>query len=87
MNADTSCGIAVICTVRAAHKPTAEPSSDPTISTTQPVAVTVPEWISRMSVATTAITMPACATWLPRRAVAGLFIRCRPTTNMAATST
>jgi hypothetical protein len=40
-----------------------------------------------MSVATTAITMPACATWLPRRAVAGLFIRCRPITNMAATST
>src|SRR5579872_4707032 len=35
----------------------------------QPVEVTVPEWISRMSVATTAITMPACATWLPRRAV------------------
>jgi len=43
-------------------------------------------WAAR-TVQMTAITMPACATWLPRRAVAGLFIRCRPITNMAATST
>ncbi len=87
MNADTSCGIAVICTVRAAYRPTAEPISAPAISTIQPVAVTVPSWISRISVATPAIIMPAIETWLPRRAVAGLFIRCRPITNSAAAST
>ena len=87
MNIDTSCGIAVICTVRAEYRPTAEPISAPTISTIQPIAVTVPSWIIRISVATTAITMPAMDTWLPRRAVAGLFIRCRPTTKQAAAST
>ncbi len=35
----------------------------------------------------TAMIMPVVATWLPRRAVAGLFIRCRPTTNNTAVST
>ena len=38
-------------------------------------------------VATTAMIMPAMDTWLPRRAVAGLFIRCRPMTKHAAAST
>jgi hypothetical protein len=52
LNIDTSCGIAVICTVCAAYRPTAEPISAPAISTIQPVAVTVPSWISRISVAT-----------------------------------
>ena len=87
MNAETSCGIAVIWTDRAAYRPIAEPISPPASSTIQPVAVTVPEWIMRMKVAMTAITMPVRATWLPRRAVAGLFIRCRPITNNAAVST
>ena len=84
---DTSCGIAVICTVLADHRPTAEPSRAPTISTVQPTAVTVPSWISRTSVVATAMVMPAVDTWLPRRAVAGLFIRCRPTTKQAAART
>ena len=35
----------------------------------------------------TAIAIPAIETWLPRRAVAGEFIRCRPTTKHAAAST
>ena len=34
-----------------------------------------------------AMIMPAIDTWLPRRAVAGLFIRCRPITKHAAAST
>ena len=34
-----------------------------------------------------AMTMPAMDTWLPRRAVAGLFIRCRPITKHAAART
>ncbi len=87
MNADTSCGIAVICTVRAAYRPIAEPISAPAISTIQPVVVTVPSWMSRMSVAMPAMIMPVIDTWLPRRAVAGLFIRCRPNTKNAAAST
>ena len=49
--------------------------------------VTVPAWISRTKVAMTAMIMPVTATWLPRRAVAGLFIRCSPTTKHAAAST
>jgi len=42
LNADTSCGMAVICTVRAAYRPMAEPISDPEISTIHPAPVTVP---------------------------------------------
>ena len=87
MNADTSCGIAVILIVRAAYRPTPEPISAPAMITIQPVVVTVPAWISRTKVAMTAMIMPVVATWLPRRAVAGLFIRCRPTTNNTAVST
>ncbi len=87
MNADTSCGIAVIWTERAAYRPTAEPISAPAISTIQPVVVTVPSWIISVSVAMPAMIMPVIDTWLPRRAVAGLFIRCRPTTNSTAAST
>ena len=34
-----------------------------------------------------AIAMPAVDTWLPRLAVAGEFIRCRPMTKQAAAST
>ena len=35
----------------------------------------------------TAMTIPAVETWLPRRAVAGEFIRCRPKTKQAAART
>ena len=49
--------------------------------------VTEPSRISRISVTPIAMTIPAVETWFPRRAVAGLFIRCRPTTNSAAAST
>ena len=87
MNIDTSCGIAVICTVRAEYRPAAEPSSDPTISTVQPTPVTEPSWIRMTSVAMMAMAMPAVDTWLPRRAVPGEFIRCRPMTKQAAAST
>ena len=87
MNADTSCGIAVIWIVRAAYRPIPEPISAPAISTIQPVVVTVPSWIIRMSVTMPATIMPAIDTWLPRRAVAGLFIRCSPMTKSAAAST
>ena len=87
LNIDTSWGMAVICTVRAEYRPTAEPASAPQISTIQPAAVTVPSWISSTSVAATATTMPAVETWLPRRAVPGEFIRCRPITKQAAAST
>ena len=43
--------------------------------------------MSSTSVMITAMPMPAVDTWLPRRAVAGEFIRCRPTTKQAAART
>ncbi len=46
--------------------------------TAQPVAVIAPRWMTSTIVATMAATMPTTETWLPRRAVAGLFIRCSP---------
>ena len=42
---------------------------------------------SARTVQMTAMAMPAVETWLPRRAVAGEFIRCRPTTKQAAART
>ena len=80
----TSWGMAVISTVRAAYRPAPPPSSAPAIITIHPVAVTVPAWATRASVVATAATMPAVDTWLPRRAVAGEFIRCRPNTKQVA---
>ena len=80
----TSCGIAVICTVRAEYRPAPAPSSAPASSTIHPVAVTVPSWMIRASVATIAATIPPPETKLPFRAVAGVFIRCRPMTKHAA---
>ena len=83
----TSCGIAVISTVRAAYRPAPPPSSAPASITIHPVAVTVPEWATRASVVAIATTMPAVDTWLPRRAEAGEFIRCRPSTKHVAAAT
>jgi hypothetical protein len=84
LNIDTSCGIAVIWTVRAEYRPATEPSSVPTMSTVQPTPVTLPSWMSSTRVAMMAMAIPAVDTWLPRRAVAGEFIRCRPITKHAA---
>ena len=83
----TSWGMAVISTVRAAYSPAPPPSSAPAIITIQPVVVTVPAWATRASVVATASAMPAVETWLPRRAVAGEFIRCRPNTKHVAAAT
>jgi hypothetical protein len=87
LNMLTNCGIAVICTVRAEYRPMPEPTSVPAIMTAQPVAVTVPEWMTMARVTAMAAVIPPVDTWLPRRAVAGLFIRCRPRTKHEAAST
>ncbi len=55
--------------------------------TIQPVVVTVPAWVTRASVVATARIMPRVDTWLPRLAVAGEFIRCRPSTKQVAAAT
>ena len=55
--------------------------------TIQPVTLIVPAWMMMASVATTAATMPPVDSWLPRRAVAGVFIRCRPSTKQLAAAT
>ncbi len=83
----TSCGMAVISTVRAAYRPAPPPSSAPAIITIQPVVVTVPACATRARVVAMARTMPAVDTWLPRRALAGEFIRCRPSTKQVAAAT
>jgi hypothetical protein len=81
LNMLTSWGIAVIFTVRAEYSPAAAPMSAPAISTVHLVAVMVPPWMTSANTATTATNMPKADTWLPRRAVAGEFIRCRPRTK------
>ena len=55
--------------------------------TIQPVTLMVPAWMMMASVATTAATMPPVDSWFPRRAVAGVFIRCRPSTKQLAAAT
>ena len=80
----TSCGMAVICTVRAEYSPAAPPTAAPAIITAQPVAVMPPSWTTIARVAAMAVAIPVVETWLPRRAVAGLFIRCRPATKHEA---
>ena len=42
LNSDTSCGIAVIFTVRAAYSPAAPPTAKPTAATAHPVPVIWP---------------------------------------------
>ena len=87
LNMLTSWGIAVICTVRAAYSPTPPPISAPTSITVHPVALITPAWTISARVVAMAIVMPAMENWLPRRAVAGVFIRCRPSTKHDAAST
>ena len=65
LNSATICGIAVICTLRAAGMPTAVPSTAPSrISPQLPIP-------GISSVAVTAIAMPTAAIRLPRTAVLG----------------
>ena len=72
LNSATICGIAVICTERAAGTPTAVPITSPTaIRPQSPI-----RW--SISVAITAIAMPTAATWLPRTAVRGPRSMCSP---------
>ncbi len=79
--------MAVICTVRAEYSPAPAPTSAPAIITIQPVTVIVPRCTTRAKVVAIARTMPAAETWLPRRAEAGEFIRCRPSTKQTAAAT
>jgi hypothetical protein len=80
----TSWGIAVIWTSRAARSPSAAPRVPPLISTSQPVLLTRSWWTTSRTVAPIAIAMAPAERALPRRAVRGWFIRCRPSTKQAA---
>ena len=90
LNSDTSCGIAVIFTVRAVYRPRPPPSAMPTTMIAQTAALMPPSvsCLVRIStaVAPMARVMPAADTRLPLRAVAGEFIRDRPMTNATAPS-
>ena len=87
LNRLTSWGMAVISTVRAAYRPAPAPTSVPAIITAQPIGLTVPECTTSANVVAMASAMPAVDTWLPRRAEAGEFIRCRPSTKQTAAAT
>ncbi len=82
----TSCGIAVIATVRAKRKPIAEPSSAPAPSTAQPVPSIEPSCTITATVVSTAAVMPVADSRSPRLAVAGEFIMCSPSTSAPATT-
>ena len=85
LNSDTSCGIAVIFTVRAVYSPAPPPMAKPTTMIASAIPLRPPSRvISQTSVATTAMTIPAALSWLPLRPVAGEFIRCRPSTKQDA---
>ncbi len=88
LNSDTSCGIAVILTVRAAYRPAPPPMAKPTrmIAHAMTLRPSLSSCWARMStaVAPMARVMPPAETRLPLRAVAGEFIRMSPMTNAAA---
>jgi hypothetical protein len=67
-NIATSCGIAVICTVRARHAPMPPPMAMPKMMSSQEIAL---EGGRSASVVTTAIAMPSMPKRLPWRDVAG----------------
>ena len=71
----TSCGIAVMATDRARYSPTAEPVAAPHSRTIHPVASIAPSSTSRIPVDTIATAMAVADSKLPRRAVAGEFMR------------
>ncbi len=85
LNSDTSCGIAVIFTVRAVYSPAPPPMAKPTTMIARAMPLSPPSRVmSQTRVAPTAMTMPAALSWLPLRPVAGEFIRCRPSTKHEA---
>src|SRR5689334_3142043 len=88
LNSDTSCGIAVIFTVRAVYSPSPPPSAMPAAMMTQPTTLKPAASVGRKSryaiVATIATAMPPADSRLPLRAVAGEFIWMRPSTNATA---
>ena len=95
LNSDTSCGIAVIFTVRAVYRPKPPPSAMPATITSQPTALKPagPRRVgaadsglssSSTAVAPIASAMPPADSRLPLRAVAGEFIWIRPRTNATA---
>src|SRR5262249_26387621 len=84
LNTLTSWGMAVIATRWAAYRPATPPTAAPAASISQPVAVMVPAGTRRPRVVAPATAIAAADSRLPRRAEAGEFIRCRPSTKHAA---
>src|SRR5215212_8413903 len=84
LNSETSCGIAVIFTVRAVYRPSPPPIAIPTAMMIQPVRLIDPLPARNTAVPPMAIAMPAADTRLPFRAVAGEFMRISPSTNAPA---
>ena len=66
--------------------PAIAPTAAPSTSTASAVAVLDLSSASTTTVVRIASVIPAAETWLPRRAVAGEFIRCRPITKQTADS-
>src|SRR3989337_271884 len=90
LNSDTSCGIAVIFTVRAVYSPRPPPRARPARMMTQPATLRPSSRVSgarKTAVAPSATAMPPADRRLPFRAVAGEFIRMRPMTKATAPAT
>ncbi len=88
LKSETSCGIAVMATRSASSRPTAPPMRKPPTMMMSASVERPPSRSSRATkVTTTASVMPAAEMRLPVRAVAGLPMKCRPTTKPAAART
>ena len=83
LKSETSCGMAVMATVRAMRRPAYPPTARPPRMMPQLSRLGLP-LATQMSSAVTAVIMPAAERRLPLRAVAGEFIKCRPTAKRAA---
>jgi len=77
LKSETSCGMAVMATERAIHRPAAPPTTRPPPMISQ---LPIPgfDQLTKISSAMTAMNIPIAERRLPLRAVAGEFIRWRP---------
>ena len=85
LKSETSCGMFVIGTVRAVHRPSPPPIAKPTTMIAQAATESPSSRRTRpMSVAPIATVMPPADRRLPFRALAGEFMRWRPSTKQTA---
>ena len=77
LKSETSCGMAVMATERAIHRPAAPPTTRPPTMMSQ-LPIDGFDELTKINSAVTAMNIPMAERRLPPRAVAGEFIRWRP---------